>query len=550
MRRRLADARGLPGKLLPGQLKKQANKKIYQKNRKEYLMKIRQKMLLSTTVATIGLSLALSACGGSSGSVSMSGPSGASSSSSSSSSSASSSSSSSSSSASTPAVAVKIWETTADQSKLLSAQADAALDTPAAGATNIITVDASQTFQSMVGFGAAITDASAYMLQHKMTTTQRDALMTDLFSPTALNLSFARLTIGASDFSQTDYTYDDMGAGQSDPTLSHFSIAAAKVDVIPTAKQALSLNSKLTFMASPWSAPGWMKTTDSLITGSLKPDAYSPFADYLVKYVQAMGAEGVPIFAVTLQNEPGFEPKDYPGMAVPPATRAAFIGGYLGPKFKAASLATKILDYDHNWDLPSSPTTVLADATANPYVDGIAWHCYAGDPSAQTPVHNAYPTKDAYFTECSGGSWAPAFSDGLVWDVDTLIIGTTRNWAKSVLLWNLVLDENGGPHLGGCSGCRPVVTVDSRTGAVTHNLEYYALGHASKFVRTGALRVASDTAVNGIDTVAFKNTDDSSVVLVAVNTAADTRAFTVKSGGKAFAYSLPGKAVATFVWKP
>jgi len=440
---------------------------------------------------------------------------------------------------------VKVWETDADQSKLLAPQADVKFG-KASG--TVITVDPAQSYQSMVGFGASMTDASAWLIRNKMSAGQRDALMGDLFGAKGLNFSFMRLTIGASDFSRDHYSYDDMPKGESDPAMAHFSIDAAKAEVIPAVKQALALNPKLTVMASPWSAPGWMKTTDSLIQGSLKPEAYPYFADYLSRYLKDMRAEGVDITLLTLQNEPGFEPDSYPGMRVEPESRAAFIGGFLGPKLATDGNRTKILDYDHNWDLPSSPLTVLGDARASPYVAGVAWHCYAGDVAAQGPVHDAYPGKDAYFTECSGGEWAPKFSDTFDWTVKNLIIGSTRNWSKGVLMWNLALDENFGPHKGGCSDCRGIVTINSTTGVVTKNIEYYAFGHASKFVRAGAVRVASNEA-EGISNVAFRN-PDGGLVLIALNGNAEAKAFSVKAGRKAFGYTLPAGAVATFVWKP
>ena len=444
------------------------------------------------------------------------------------------------------AAPVKVWQTNADKSKLLAQQPDVAFAKTASG--TVITVDLKQKFQTMVGFGASMTDASADLIRNHMSASQRDALMADLFGKQGLDFSFTRLTIGASDFSSAHYSYDDMPAGQTDRDMAHFSIEAAKTDVIPAVKQALAINPKLTVMASPWSAPGWMKTTDSLIQGSLKPEAYPYFADYLSRYIKAMKAEGVPISLLTLQNEPGFEPDSYPGMRVEPASRAAFIGGYLGPKFKAEGLTTQILDYDHNWDLPSSPLTVLADAKANPYVAGVAWHCYGGDVAVQGTVHDAYPDKDTYFTECSGGEWAPEFDKTFAWTVKNLIIGSTRHWSKGVLMWNLALDENFGPHTGGCGDCRGVVTINSKTGEVTKNIEYYAFGHASKFVKVGAARIASNET-DGISNVAFRN-PDGSLVLIVLNTNTEAKTFSVTSGRKAFAYALPPGAVASFVWKP
>lgn len=443
---------------------------------------------------------------------------------------------------------VAVWETTLDQARLLAKQPDVALRPLKAPAGTVITVDPGQTFQTMVGFGAAMTDASAYVLDHDLTPAQRDAVLADLFAPGNLHLNFTRLTIGASDFSSVDYSYDDMPKGQSDPKLEHFSITPAEADVVPVVKAALKLNPDLKIMASPWSAPGWMKTSDDLIGGGMRTDTYAPFADYMVRYVEAMQKDGVPVFALTLQNEPGYEPKTYPGELLPPEQRAHIIGGYLGPALKAAGLSTRILDYDHNWDRAESPTFALSDATANPYISGVAWHCYGGDVAAQSQVHDAFPAKDAYFTECSGGDWTGLWAQSFDGQVKDLIIGTTRNWAKGVLLWNLVLDENKGPHLGGCDTCRGVITVNSKTGAVTKNLDYYALGHASRFVEPGAVRIASNEA-GGVSDVAFRN-PDGRLVLIALNTGKAAATFTVQSAGESFAYTLPAGAVATFVWKP
>ena len=444
---------------------------------------------------------------------------------------------------------VQAWITTGDQTQLLARGADAAFKPGAKDAT-IIEVDPKQRFQEMVGFGAAITDASAWLMQNKLSPQQRDALLNELFGKApGANFSFTRLTIGASDFSRHHYSFDDMPKGESDPTLAHFSIEPNRADVLPITKAALAINPKLRVMASPWSAPGWMKSNDSLIQGTLKPEAFAPFANYLSRYVSAYEKEGVPIYALTLQNEPHFEPKDYPGMRVEPAKRAAFIGGYLGPLLAKEHPQTRILDWDHNWDEPGSPAGVLNDPVANQYVNGVAWHCYAGDVRVQAALHDRWPDKDTYFTECSGGKWAPVWSDNLQHFARTLVIGTTRGWAKGVLLWNLALDEHDGPHLGGCNDCRGVVTIDSRDGKVTRNEEYYALAHASRFVRQGARRIYSSSGYDQLDTVAFRNADDGSVALLVVNSAKQERSFAVRVGQRSFSYRLPAASVATFTWR-
>jgi len=340
-------------------------------------------------------------------------------------------------------------------------------------------------------------------------------------------------------------------AGETDFALEHFSIAPNRDAVLPVVKQALALNPQLTVMASPWSAPAWMKTTGSLIKGTLRDDAYDAYAAYLRAYVDAYAAEGVPIWAITVQNEPHNEPDSYPGMRLEPAQRARFLGSHLGPLFERAGIPTLILDWDHNWDEPESPLAVLADPAAKKYVGGVAWHCYAGEVATQSRVHDRYPDVDAYFTECSGGGWAPNFADNLKGNVQHLIVGSTRNWARGVLLWNLALDEKHGPHAGGCGDCRGVVTIDSATGRVTRNVEYYALGHASRFVRPGARRIESTSGIVGLESVAFRNADDSTVLIV-VNGAGEARTFLVRAlvraADRAFSYTLPPGAVATFRW--
>jgi glucosylceramidase len=445
--------------------------------------------------------------------------------------------------------AVEVWTTTGDKTRLLARETGLAFG-GAAPLPLTIEVDADQRYQTMVGFGASITDASAWLIQHRMNPAQREALMQELFGrgEHGIGFEFTRLTIGASDFSRHHYSLDDRPAGQSDPTLAHFSIEPNRAELLPVVKQALRVNPGLQVMASPWSAPGWMKTSDSLIKGSLRPDMYDAFSRYLLRYVDAYAAEGVPIFALTVQNEPHFEPDDYPGMRVDSAARAELIGRHLGPLLAQRGLRTQVFDWDHNWDEPAAPLAVLADPVARSYVSGVAWHCYVGNVQVQAAVHDAYPDKDAWFTECSGGEWKPHWPETLPWMVRNLVIGATRGWARGVLMWNLALDEQHGPHLGGCRDCRGVVTIDSRSGEVTRNLEYYALAHASKFVRPGAHRIASTATVGEIETVAFQN-PDGSIALLALNSAPAERRFSVRFRGRSFGYTLPRESVATFVWR-
>lgn len=447
----------------------------------------------------------------------------------------------------TPSGHVEAWTTTSDRSLALAPSQFAfeATDGPVD-----IEVDARTKYQHMVGFGASITDASAWLIQHRMTPGQREALLRELFGreEDGVGFDFARLTIGASDFSRYHYSLDDTAEGQPDPQLRHFSVEPNRGDVIPVTRQALMVNPELKIMASPWSAPAWMKSTGNLVKGELLPEHYDAFARYLLTYVEAYADEGIPIFALTVQNEPDYEPADYPGMRFNAPARARFIGDHLGPLRNASRPQLQIFDWDHNWDKPEEPLAVLADPVASKHVSAVAWHCYGGDVSAQTTVRDLHPDKDAYMTECSGGDWEPVRSGGLTLQTGKLVIGTTRNWARGVLFWNLALDENNGPNAGGCYTCRGVVTIDSKTGEVTRTDDYYALAHASRFVRRDARRIASTETEDGVGNVAFENADDGSRVLIVSNSNDGSRNIVVQEGERRFSHELPAKSVVTFRW--
>jgi glucosylceramidase len=447
---------------------------------------------------------------------------------------------------------VHAWLTTGIRTRLLTQDSDVYMTSDAAvpgQGIPVIDVDESKAYQRMIGFGAAMSDASAYLITHRMPAKDRDALMEDLFGrDTGIGLSFIRVPMGASDFSLRHYSYDDMPGSETDSALTHFSVDDDRAEKIPLLKRALAINPQIKLVASPWSPPAWMKSSGSLIKGTLLPRFYDSFADYFAKFILAYRVEGLPIYAVTLQNEPNYEPADYPGMRLDAAARARVIGRHLGPRLHRPGIQTLIWDWDHNWDLPQSPMDVLADSAARKHVQGVAWHCYGGDVSAQSAVHNAHPEKDAYFTECSGGEWANNFADNLKWNIGTLVIGATRNWARGVALWNLALDEKGGPHLGGCGNCRGVVTIDSKTGAYTPNVEYYVLAHASKFVLPEARRIHSQSPDTTLANVAFRNPDGYTKVLIVLNSASVARAFLVRSSGRSFRYTLPPASVVTLTW--
>ncbi len=441
--------------------------------------------------------------------------------------------------------------TTGDRAMLLQSQPTVSFGS-GGGGTAVITVDDSITYQQMDGVGASLTDSSAWLLWNKLDASQQATLMQNLFSPSAgIGISFLRQPMGASDFSAVgNYSYDDMPAGQTDPNLLNFSISHDTAYIIPLVKQALTINPALKVAALPWSPPAWMKTTGTMNGGGVMTTYFPILAQYFVKFIQAYQQQGISIYAISVQNEPLFSTTSYPSESLPASDASDFIANHLGPALNNASLSSvKILAYEHNWDNPAYPESVLA-SSASIYVSGTSFHCYAGDVAAQSQVEAAYPSKGIWFTECTG-TVGSNFAGDLAWDAEHLLIGATRNWARSVSLWNLALDQNSGPKNGGCSSCRGVVTIDDSTipSTITYNVEYYVLGHLGKFVVSGAVRIASNTFGPGsIEDVAFKNPDGSKVLLV-LNGSTASSSFTVNWKGENFNYTLPAGALATFTWK-
>jgi glucosylceramidase len=439
---------------------------------------------------------------------------------------------------------VSVWLTTGDKSQLLAPQPSLAFG-PASSSRNYLTIDVDETltYQRVEGFGGSLTDSAAWLIAG-LGPAQRDALMRNLFDPaTGIGLSLVRQPIGASDFALAHYTYDDTCC-----TLSDFSIEHDRAYILPLLHQALSLNPALRVMGSPWSAPGWMKDSGSLYGGKLLAQDYGLYADYFVKYVTAYEDEGIPVGFVTLQNEPHYEPPDYPGMRWEPSEEADFVKNHLGPAFETNGISTKIIVWDHNWDEPGYPIAVLDDPAAKPYIDGSAFHCYGGSVDTQSQVHDAHPDRNIYFTECTSGAWSTDWASNLLWDFQNLLIGNFRNWGVATIKYNLALDQNYGPHTGGCTNCTGLATIDTTDGSVGYNHDFYALGHFSRFVAPGAVRIESNQFDRRkIYDVSFKNPDGSRVVVVA-NAGRGRTSFMIRWAGQSIVYTLPGQSAATFKW--
>ncbi len=413
-----------------------------------------------------------------------------------------------------------------------------------AGKNAVIVVDAGQSYQTMDGFGNCLTDGSA-MLLTRMSAAARGALLKELFAwdKNNIGISYLRVSIGASDLSEYPYSYDDLPEGQSDMDLTKFSLDPNRKDLIPVLKEILRINPAIKILGSPWSAPIWMKTNNNSKGGSLRKECFQVYANYFVRYIQEMRKEGIPIDAITIQNEP-LHPGNNPSMYMTAEDQALFVKQNLGPAFHAAGLKTKIIVYDHNANKPIYPLTILRDPEAAKYVDGSAFHLYEGTIDALSEVHNEFPGKNLYFTEQWIGSPAN-FPGDLAWHTKTLIIGASRNWCKNVLEWNMASDPDCHPHTeGGCDRCLGTLTLNGDQ--VTRNPAYYILAHAAKFVRPGSIRIAS-YIVENLPNVAFK-TESGKIVLIVLNESQESRKFTIASKGKAIEVELGKGAVGTFVW--
>jgi glucosylceramidase len=456
---------------------------------------------------------------------------------------------------------VSVVESTHDETMLMAPQpgTNFTASTGDAG-TNAVVVDATQQYQTIDGFGAAFTDSAAYLLNEVAQPSQLSTAMSNLFTRngTGIGLSFMRNPMGASDIARSVYSFDDQPVGTTDPTLAGFSIQHDKTDIIPIITQAQTLNPQLKIMANPWSPPGWMKDPSSMSSVSMLGGTLlmtnaneTAFANYFVKYIQAYQAAGINIDYISLQNEPLNITTAYPSMGMSDSTQLALLQGYVLPALESNNLSTKVFVYDHNWDTPSYPEYVLGNLTSTQLaqVAGTAWHGYGGTPGAQQTVQNMFPTLGTWMTEHSGGTW---ISDQFTSDF-LEITQVMRNSGKGYIKWSLALDQNLGPNLtqdaglGGCNTCTPIVTVNSSTGDITYDIEYYTLGHYSKYVLPGAVRIYSSNTP-AIASAAFLN-PDGSTALIAYNSTSSSQTFNVQWGsGLGFSYTLPSLSAATFTW--
>jgi len=433
------------------------------------------------------------------------------------------------------------WETSNDKTMLLSKKNIVEEGNDKA---EIININTEKKYQSVDGFGFALTGGSA---QHiiRMSVPERKKLLSELFGngPGQVGISYIRVSIGASDLNEYVFSYDDLKAGETDPRLKHFSLSQDEKDVVPVLKEILAISPRIKIMGSPWSAPVWMKSNQNVQGGRLKDEYYSTYADYFVKYIEAMKKHGIIIDAVTVQNEP-FNDGNTPSMQFLAKEELRFIRDHLGPNFKRKNIKTKIVLYDHNCDAPEYPISILADPKAAAYIDGSGFHLYAGQTAAMGKVHDAFPEKNLYFTEMMAVSKDSGFNTA--YPVGRILIGALRNWSKNVILWNLAADPGYNPHTdnGGCSICQGAVTIDGDK--VVRNLAYYVIAHASKFVPVGSVRIESSPTTK-VSNVAFL-TPEGKRVLIISNNSAEPQLVKVIEGNQSFSYTINKGSSLTHIW--
>jgi len=474
-----------------------------------------------------------------------------------------------------PGLAIESWITTANRSSLFQKQEQQVAfgeNRGRGGGGLPIVIDERQEFQTIDGFGFAMTEGSAFHL-HKMSKDARTEILKELFATDNNNIgiSYIRLSLGASDLNNFVYSYNDLKTGETDFEMKKFSLGHDFDDIIPVMREVLAINPKIKILASPWSGPAWMKTNNDVRGGALKEEAYKAYATYFVKYVQEMQKAGIEIDAVTVQNEP-LNSKNTPSMQWYWQQQLAFVRDHLGPRFTEAGLKTKILIFDHNCDRPDFPLAILNDPEAAKYIDGSAFHHYGGYISTMSNVHIARPDKNIYFTEQMLTERPGSQEINIATGVKRLIIDVMRNWSKNVILWNFAADPLNDPHTdnGGCSMCQGAITIDGD--AVSRNIGYYTIAHASKFVPDGSVRIASTDAFDpAIDlttdeeqpeikrvtvikhsdvlpNVAFK-TPDGKIVLIVANDTWASRGFRIQYKGQIANLNLAPGAVGTYVWK-
>jgi glucosylceramidase len=420
------------------------------------------------------------------------------------------------------------------------AQPSVGWKTGAAG-ENVIELNPGKTFQEMLGFGAAFTDAACYTF-NRLEASVREKLFHELFHPAEMGLNVCRTCIGASDYSTEVFSYDE---GEADPEMQRFSIAHDQTYVLPMLREARKQNPELFLFSSPWSPPGWMKAGGSMLGGSMRQKYFAPYAKYFVKFLQAYAAGGVPVQAVTVQNEVDTDQDGrMPACLWGQEYEMGFVKDHLGPALAQNGLSTKIWILDHNYNLWGRAVAELDDPAVHKYCNAVAFHGYVGTADQMSKFHEAYPQAQIYWTEGGPDYTAPDYmSDWAKWG--RTFVEVTRNCAQSITGWNLALDEKGRPNIGPFP-CGGLVTIHSQTRDITRCGQYWAFTHFSRHVRRGAKRFESIGNVEAVDHVGFQNPDAQRVIVI--TNSGPTKRVHLKQGGNVAEIALAANSVNTLSW--
>jgi glucosylceramidase len=436
---------------------------------------------------------------------------------------------------------ISVWVTSGDEH---FAAAPKASWRPASGTpgTDQLWLNPGTKFQQILGFGGAFTDAACYSF-NRLAPAAREQLFHELFHPSEIGLSTGRICVGSSDYSRKLYSYDD---GEADPDLTRFSIEHDREYILPVLRQARQLNPDFFLFSSPWSPPGWMKFNGSMLGGAMRNHYFSVYAKYYLKFLQGYAAEGVPVQALTTQNEVDTDQDGrMPACIWPQEYEIQFVRDHLGPLLESSGMPVKIWFLDHNYNLWGRVVGSLEDDKLRKYVNAVAWHGYYGTPDMMSKVHDAYPELEMHWTE--GGpdytdpnyltdwcKWGGTFSDVL------------NNWCRSITAWNLALDEHGRPNIGPFP-CGGVVTINSQTKEITRSGQYWALAHYSRVIRRGARRFESQSAAADLQHVALENPDGQQVLVVTNPGPAKT--IELRLANMAAPVPLKANSVATLAWR-
>jgi glucosylceramidase len=405
----------------------------------------------------------------------------------------------------------------------------------------VLSVSPEKKYQEILGFGAAFSDASCYTF-NQLSASARSQLFRTLFHPSEMGLNVCRTCIGSADSATTVYSYDD---GDLDPDLRRFSIDRDREYILPILREARGMNPDLFLFSSPWSPPGWMKSNGSMRGGCMRHTYMPSYANYFLKFLRAYEAEGVPVQAVTVQNEVDADQDgQMPACAWPQDYEADFLTMHLGPLFERGGVKTKIWIIDHNYNLWGRAMGELETPDVRKYTNAIAWHGYEGEPEWINRVQDAYPEVEMYWTEGGPDYTAPGYlREWANWgQTFTRIL---RNCCRSITAWNFATDEHGRPYVGSGGTVGGAMIVDSRTREISYSGMFFALGHFSKFVRRGARRIDSQSSARDYYHCAFENPDGSFVVVITNQGVA--RTCELRLGDRVASVMLPSDSLTTLV---